>query len=120
MQSTPSDMVCRVEKKRKEKKRKEKKRKEKKRKEKKRKEKKRKEKKRKGKEKKVKEKEKRKWFVCRVHAKNIGHSLFGDDAYGGAGGSAVSAVGRGKSLRYARHKQHQCSKAISMSCLISE
>ncbi len=114
MQSTPSDMVCRVEKKRKEKKRKEKKRKEKKRKEK----------ERKGKEKKVKEKEKekekRKWFVCRVHAKNIGHSLFGDDAYGGAGGSAVSAVGRGKSLRYARHKQHQCSKAISMSCLISE
>lgn len=39
--------------------------------------------------------------VCRVHAKHIGHSLFGDDAYGGAAGSAVSALGRGKSLRYA-------------------
>ena len=40
-------------------------------------------------------------MVCRVHAKHIGHSLFGDDAYGGAAGSAVSALGRGKSLRYA-------------------
>ncbi|DBB08637.1 TPA: hypothetical protein ACH3X3_008761 [Trebouxia sp. C0006] len=56
----------------------------------------------------------------RVHAKKIGHSLFGDDAYGGAGGSAVSAVGRGKSLRYARHTKHQHSKAIIMSCLIPE
>ncbi|DBA85286.1 TPA: hypothetical protein ACH3X2_005979 [Trebouxia sp. C0005] len=37
----------------------------------------------------------------RVHAKKLGHSLFGDDAYGGAGGSAVSAIGRGKSLRQA-------------------
>ena len=61
-----------------------------------------------------------KWLVCRVHAKKIGHSLFGDDAYGGAGGSAVSAVGRGKSLRYARHTKHQHSKAIIMSCLIPE
>lgn len=39
--------------------------------------------------------------ACRVHAKHIGHSLFGDDAYGGAAGSAVSALGRSKSLRYA-------------------
>ncbi|KAL3163223.1 hypothetical protein ABBQ32_009625 [Trebouxia sp. C0010 RCD-2024] len=37
----------------------------------------------------------------RVHAKHIGHSLFGDDAYGGAAGSAVSALGRSKSLRQA-------------------
>ena len=57
------------------------------------------------------------WLVCRVHAKKMGHSLFGDEAYGGAGGSAVSAVGRGKSLRYARHTKHQRSKAIRMSCL---
>ena len=38
--------------------------------------------------------------ACRVHAKHIGHSLFGDEAYGGAGGSAVSTIGKGKSLRY--------------------
>jgi hypothetical protein len=67
-----------------------------------------------------KEKTRERWLVCRVHAKKIGHSLFGDEAYGGAGGSAVSAVGRGKSLRYACHTKHRRSKAISTSCLIPE
>ncbi|KAK9816418.1 hypothetical protein WJX72_000028 [[Myrmecia] bisecta] len=32
----------------------------------------------------------------RVHAKHIGHPLFGDETYGGAGGTAVSVIGRGK------------------------
>ena len=37
----------------------------------------------------------------RVHAKHLGHPLLGDEAYGGAGGSAVAAIGRGKAARCA-------------------
>ena len=36
----------------------------------------------------------------RVHAKHTGHPLLGDDAYGGAAGTAVNAIGQGKSARY--------------------
>lgn len=35
----------------------------------------------------------------RVHARHLGHPLLADDTYGGSGGSAVAAVGRGKSAR---------------------
>lgn len=38
-------------------------------------------------------------WICRVHAKHLGHPLFGDEAYGGSGGTAVKAIGAGKSLR---------------------
>ena len=37
----------------------------------------------------------------RVHARHLGHPLLGDEAYGGAGGSAVAAIGRGKAARCA-------------------
>lgn len=39
----------------------------------------------------------------RVHAKHLGHPLLGDEAYGGAGGSAVAAIGRGKAARCAAY-----------------
>lgn len=32
----------------------------------------------------------------RVHARHMGHPLLGDAAYGGAAGSAVSVIARGK------------------------
>ena len=35
----------------------------------------------------------------RVHAKHLGHPLLADEAYGGAGGTALAAIGRGKSAR---------------------
>ncbi|BDA42964.1 RNA pseudouridine synthase 2, chloroplastic [Coccomyxa sp. Obi] len=35
----------------------------------------------------------------RVHARHLGHPLLADDSYGGSGGSAVAAIGRGKSAR---------------------
>jgi 23S rRNA pseudouridine1911/1915/1917 synthase len=37
----------------------------------------------------------------RVHSKHVGHSLIGDDAYGGGAGAAVSALGGGKTARVA-------------------
>jgi hypothetical protein len=37
----------------------------------------------------------------RVHARHLGHPLLGDAAYGGAGGSAVTAIARGKPDRRA-------------------
>lgn len=37
----------------------------------------------------------------RVHAKHIGHPLFGDETYGGGGGSAVGAVGGQKTAALA-------------------
>ena len=40
----------------------------------------------------------------RVHAKHLGHPLLGDEAYGGAGGSAVAVIGRGKAARCAVSK----------------
>ena len=36
----------------------------------------------------------------RVHAKHMGHPLLGDEAYGGAAGTAVNAIGQGKSHRH--------------------
>ncbi|CAL8467393.1 g6930 [Coccomyxa elongata] len=35
----------------------------------------------------------------RVHTRHLGHPLLADDSYGGSGGSAVAAIGRGKSAR---------------------
>ena len=35
----------------------------------------------------------------RVHAKHMHHPLLCDEAYGGAGGTAVNAIGQGKSMR---------------------
>ena len=35
----------------------------------------------------------------RVHARHSGHPLVGDDTYGGSGGSAVAAIGCGKSAQ---------------------
>ena len=32
----------------------------------------------------------------RVHAKHLGHSLLGDETYGGAGAAAVSIIGKGR------------------------
>ncbi|CAK0787372.1 hypothetical protein CVIRNUC_010592 [Coccomyxa viridis] len=37
----------------------------------------------------------------RVHAKHMGHPLLGDEAYGGAAGTAINAIGQGKSRRQA-------------------
>lgn len=37
----------------------------------------------------------------RVHARHIGHPLLADGQYGGAGGSALAAIGRSKSARRA-------------------
>jgi hypothetical protein len=37
--------------------------------------------------------------VCRVHAKHIGHPLFGDATYGGGTGPAVSVIARAKPSR---------------------
>jgi len=37
----------------------------------------------------------------RVHARHLGHPLLGDAAYGGAAGSAVTAIARGKPDRRA-------------------
>ncbi len=39
----------------------------------------------------------------RVHARHLGHPLLADDSYGGSGGSAVAAIGRGKSARCVVH-----------------
>ena len=36
----------------------------------------------------------------RVHAKHMGHPLLGDEAYGGAAGTAINAIGQGKSRRH--------------------
>ena len=36
----------------------------------------------------------------RVHAKHTGHPLLADEAYGGAAGTAVNAIGQGKSRRH--------------------
>ena len=44
----------------------------------------------------------------RVHAKHAGHPLLGDEAYGGAAGTAVNAIGQGKSHR---HVLPPCSTA---------
>ena len=35
----------------------------------------------------------------RVHAKHMQHPLLSDETYGGAGGTAVNALGQGKSIR---------------------
>ena len=36
----------------------------------------------------------------RVHAKHMGHPLLGDEAYGGAAGTAINTIGQGKSRRH--------------------
>ena len=44
----------------------------------------------------------------RVHAKHMHHPLLSDEAYGGAGGTAVNVIGQGKSMRraYYSHDPH--------------
>jgi 23S rRNA-/tRNA-specific pseudouridylate synthase len=61
----------------------------------------------------------------RVHAKHLGHPLFCDDTYGGGGGSAVSALGRGKAARCAlpagarRWTHLLCTLAPTAEALVS-
>lgn len=43
----------------------------------------------------------------RVHAKHMGHPLLADEAYGGAGGTAVNTIGQGKSARWVNFLPHK-------------